>query len=115
MPKFLPEAEMTIEDWRVVHAYRNTRALKRRKKLSKPMRARIPGDLECLEAKAAARNIDPAFLKVWREYPTRDANRDLSFALTVGKSEPARTDDLPALTPGELLDRVEQAIRDAMR
>jgi hypothetical protein len=79
---FKTESELTYDEWRLVHSYRNCRALMRRKKLSRPMRERLPGDLARLEAQAAERGIDPVLLEVWREYPARDG--DVSFGLAWG-------------------------------
>jgi hypothetical protein len=130
MPEHRAQAEMTIEDWRLIHGFRAAWALRRRK-LSKPMRARIDGDIERLLAALEERRIDPALRKVWRSYPAR--GRDLSFSTTVelaesgmsGGLEPPLSDaDLkrsrrseapPAATAGELLERVERAVKDAMR
>jgi hypothetical protein len=130
------ESELTYDDWRVIHAYRNCRALMRRKALSRPMRERLPGDLARLEAEAAERRIDPALLRVWRAYPQRDENGDLSFGFGVdfrsGQGEvvlspppkrrvrPRRDRDrngsngAPTLSAGDLLAALEHELAQRM-
>jgi hypothetical protein len=127
----LAEHELTSDDWRLVHSYRNSRALLRRRKLSKPMRDRLPADLARLEAAASARGIPDSLMRQWRPYPARGG--DLLFQVTAEPSESKLTVGLhpppseaefkrarrgsepPAVPAGELMARLEQAIKDAVR
>jgi hypothetical protein len=132
MAAYKSESELTCDEWRLVHSYRNCRALLRRRKLSRPMRERLPGDLARLEAEAAERRIDPALLRVWRAYPSRDQDGNLAFGLgaEVGEdrvhlvADPppsererkrrGRPEEPPTVSAGDLLAAIERAVGERM-
>jgi hypothetical protein len=78
------EADLTTDDWRLVHCIRAERHHERLKhKLTRPRRAQLEVMLPKLIEEARRRGIPDELIFEWRAYPARDENGDLSFGMGV--------------------------------
>ncbi len=74
------ESELTGADWQLIHAYRNNRALQRRKQIHPKLRDRLELLVPELERQAFDRGL-AMYLGQWRAYP-----ETLTFGSRVGAS-----------------------------
>ena len=109
-----PHPALSVDLWRIVHAYRNNRALLKRKDLTPQMRTRVPALLAELEDQARAAGVW-TYCGQWRDYPDREQGLAFGISTTRGLEPPKTTKrDKPIKpndrAPGDQMSELEQLL-----